>query len=405
MQSLKVAFKNVLRNRRRSFTTIVIAAIGTAAMVSAAGFVLFAYDRLEDAATRELGHVMLAQHDYFDKEEEKPLQRGLADYARLRRELVGDERVRAVLPRIQFSGLVSNGDKNSIFIGNAVEPQEFQLRGLLVKVLAGKPLSEKPDAAAEAEVMLGKDLAHIMGAEVGSSLTLLAGTTQGALNAIDVKVRGIFTTGAPDLDKRLIYVQLATAQELLRTNKVSTLSVYLFDTAATEAVMGTIAARLPQLAQKPWWELAFYYKAVRALYNRVFGVLGVILLILVFFSVSNTMSMSVMERTRETGTLAALGSYPYELIRNFVLEALVIGALGVLLGLVLGVAISVLLTFSGAQMPPPPGRSDTYPLAILISPQVCSVVAALVMTTCTSAALFAARRGARKPIVEALAYV
>jgi putative ABC transport system permease protein len=274
-----------------------------------------------------------------------------------------------------------------------------------VKILAGKPLSEKPDAAAEAEVMLGKDLAHIMGAEVGSSLTLLAGTTQGALNAIDVKVRGIFTTGAPDLDKRLIYVQLATAQELLRTNKVSTLSVYLFDTAATEAVMGTIAARLPQLAQKPWWELAFYYKAVRALYNRVFGVLGVILLILVFFSVSNTMSMSVMERTRETGTLAALGSYPYELIRNFVLEALVIGALGVLLGLVLGVAISVLLTFSGAQMPPPPGRSDTYPLAILISPQVYSVVAALVMTTCTSAALFAARRGARKPIVEALAYV
>ena len=90
MQSLKFALKNVLRNRRRSFTTILIAAIGTAAMVSAGGFVLFAYQILTDTSTRELGHFVLSHRDYYEKEEEKPLQLGLTDHARVRQALEAD---------------------------------------------------------------------------------------------------------------------------------------------------------------------------------------------------------------------------------------------------------------------------------------------------------------------------
>lgn len=71
MRVLKLAFKNVFHNRRRSVTIILIAAIGTAAMVRAAGFVLFADDILTDASTRELGHIMLPHCDYLLHEEEK----------------------------------------------------------------------------------------------------------------------------------------------------------------------------------------------------------------------------------------------------------------------------------------------------------------------------------------------
>lgn len=404
MQSLKIAFKNVFRNRRRSTTTILIAAIGTAAMVSAAGFVLFAYQQLTELSTRESGHLLLSHRDFHDKEEEKPMQFGLADYERLRRELQADARVRAVLPRIQFSGLISNGDKSTIFVGTAVAPEEFRIKGPYLRVPAGETLGRQPPTA-EPQVMLGKGLAHLMGAKPGTSLTLLASTTQGALNAVDVQVRGVFTVGVPEADKRMLYVDLGTAQELLRTNKVSTLSLYLTDTEQTTPVMAELAGRYPALALKPWWDVAFYYNAVKALYNRLFGVLGLILLVLVFFSVSNTMSMSVMERTRETGTLAALGAFPHELVRNFLLEALVIGGLGVIVGLALGASVSILLDVVGIQMPPPPGRSDTYPLAIVISPLIYAGASALVLGTCVVAAYFAARRGVRKPIVEALAYV
>jgi putative ABC transport system permease protein len=405
MQWLKLSFKNVLRNRRRSFTTIMIAAVGTAGLLSAAGFGLFTYESLQELSTRDSGHVLLSHRDFHDKEEEVSMQYGLTGHQKLAKELTADMRVRAVLPRIQFSGLVTNGDKSTIFVGTGVEPQEFQIKGPFLNVLDGKILSNDAPVDGEPQVMLGKELARLMGAKVGSSLTLLSTTTGKALNAIDVRVAGIFTVGVPEMDKRLLYTSIGTAQQLLVTDKVSTLSLYLLDTSDTPVVMNDLAQRHPELARKPWWDLAFYYTAVKALYNRLFGVMGIIMAVLVFFSVSNTMSMSVVERTRETGTLAALGSYRYEQIRNFALEAFVIGVLGVLVGMAIAVSLSLALDFANVQMPPPPGRSDGYPLHILISMPLYAYVSLMVLATCVVAAFFAARRGVKKPIVEALAHV
>ena len=333
------------------------------------------------------------------------MELGLADHAALQKALIVDSRVRAVLPRLQFSGLISNGDKSSIFLGTGIDPAEFTVKGPFMQLLAGKTLSRLPDPAAEPELILGKELAREMGAAPGSSLTLLATTTEGALNAVDVQVRGIVSTGVPEVDQRLAYVHTGTAQALLVTPRVSTLSVFLYETADTAALQAELAARHPELGVKPWWELAFYYKAVRALYDRLFGVLGAILMVLVFFAVANTMSMAVLERTRETGTLAALGSYPSELVRNFVLEALVIGTAAVALGMLLAGSLSLLLNCVDVQMPPPPGRTQGYPLLIVVSPVVYAAVAALVLITCVAAAFGAARRGVRRPIVEALAHV
>ena len=178
---------------------------------------------------------------------------------------------------------------------HAVEPQEFQIKGPFLKLTAGKVLSGQPDATADAEVMLGQDLARVMGAQVGSSLTLLAGTTEGALNAIDVQVRGIFTTGTPEVDRRMAYVHLATAQEILRTNKVSTLSVYLFGTEQTESMMTDIAARYS--TSRSACGIRLLLQGGQGAVQPPVRCVGADLMVLVFFSVSNTMSMSVMERT------------------------------------------------------------------------------------------------------------
>jgi putative ABC transport system permease protein len=218
-------------------------------------------------------------------------------------------------------------------------------------------------------------------------------------------VVGIFSVGIPEADKRMIYTHVNTAQDLLVTDKVSTLSLFLFDTPQTPAKLVELAQRYPELARKAWWDLAAFYTAVKALYNRLFGVMGAIMAILVFFSVSNTMSMSVVERTRETGTLAALGTYRRELVRNFSLEALAIGTLGVLAGMLFAALLSFGLQFADVQMPPPPGRSDGYPLHILISLPLYLYVSLAVLATCVIAAYFAALRGVKKPIVEALAHV
>lgn len=406
MKWLWFAIKNVLRNRRRSLVTILIAAVGTAGVLIGGGFALYTYESLAEMAARDSGHLILAQHDYFTSDEDTPMQYGLENYGAMRDKLELDPRVRLALPRVQFSGLVSNGDKSSIFVGVGIEPDgEFSVKGPTMRVLSGSLLSSKSDTGATPEIILGAELAKIMKATPGIVLTLLSTTTSGTLNALDVKVRGIVTVGVPEIDKRLVYVALPTAQHLMLTDKVSTLSVYLRDTGQTEEMRGVVAAMYPANALQTWRDQAYFYLAVRGLYNRIFGLLGLVIVVMVLFAVTNTLAMAVVERTREIGTLRALGTLPSQIVRIFALEGLVLGVAGVISGMLAAAGISLLLLFSDVRMPPPPGRSMDYPLQVNISANLYLVTLIAIITLSLAAAWLVSRKAAAKPIVEALGHV
>ena len=404
MKWLLFAFKNVLRNRRRSLITIIITAIGSAAILIGGGFALFTYDGLKQMATLESGHLVIAHKDYFSSEEEYAMQYGLSDWQDLKKQLEQDERVKLVIPRLQLSGLISNGDKTTIYMAQAVDP-EGEAKVKKITVDKGEWLSSTQADNEDAQVLLGTDLAKSMKADIGSSLTLLSTTATGALNGIDVTVRGIFSTGVPEMDKRLLSITIPTAQTLLDSPKVSTLHVYLNDTEDTDVVAEKIHRLFPDYALKKWEELAYYYVGVVNLYNRLFGVLGLIILIIVFFSVTNTMSMVVRERTREIGTLAAMGTLPREILRNFVLEALVIGVIGSVLGMAIAGGVIVFLQHAGIMMPPPPGRNVGYPLLVYYSGRLFLITTIVLIFISMLSALLAARKGIRQPIVDALAHV
>ncbi|MEY2633191.1 MAG: hypothetical protein RIR00_1845, partial [Pseudomonadota bacterium] len=280
INTLQLAWANVLRNRRRAWSTILIAAVGCAAMLIAGGFALYTYESLREAAARESGHLILAERDYFRRDEEKPLQYGLSGAPEWIAQLNADPEIRRALPRLQFSGLISNGDKTMIFMGQGIDALgEFAERGVFLRLEHGQLFT-----GAEAglpRVLLGRDLARSLGAAVGSGLTLIGTTTDDTMNALDVEVGGIVSSGVPEVDKRLVYAPLAAVQQLLRTDKVSTLAVYLTDLERVPARLATFRAEDPAHAFRPWWEEAFYYNAVRELYNRIFGLLGLIIAALV----------------------------------------------------------------------------------------------------------------------------
>jgi len=239
----------------------------------------------------------------------------------------------------------------------------------------------------------------------GSGLTLLASTTEGALNALDVTVQGVFSTGIPDVDKRLVYLDVATAQKLLVTPRVSSLGVFLSHMEATDPARQRIAAALPQLAVQTWLDQAVFYKSVKELYNRIFGALGLVIGVIVVFVVTNAMAMAIIERTREIGTLRALGTLPGQLIRSLALEGLVLGGAGALLGSLIALAVSMMLLWFPVQMPPPPGRSTGYPLQVVIDGGLYGATLLAMVLLSMAASAWVARRTVRKPIVDALAHV
>ena len=230
---LKFAVQNTLRNQRRSLVTVSIAGLGTAGILLAGGFALSTYQGLSEMAARSTGHLIVANPAQFDKDEDTPLQHGLDNAADVRARLLADPEVRQVLPRVEFSGLISNGDKSTVMMATGIDPDsEFAVKGPFLSITAGEVLSND---AKTAEVMLGEGLARSLKAKPGSSLTLLASTADGALNALDVQVKGVFSTGVPDMDLRFVYTDIATAQKLLNTQRVSSLGVFLARMDMTQA--------------------------------------------------------------------------------------------------------------------------------------------------------------------------
>ena len=399
---LKFAIHNTLRNRRRSLVTVSIAALGTAAILLAGGFALYTYEALAQAAARTTGHLILGKPDQFARDEDTPLQHGLDDVAALRTQLLADPAVRQVLPKIEFSGLISNGDKSTVMMATGVEPDsEFGVKGPFLTITDGQVLAS---GSTDAEIMLGEGLARSLKATPGTSLTLLASTTEGAMNAMDVRVKGIFSTGVPDIDKRLVYTDIATAQRLLVTQRVSSFGVFLDRMGSTQPVQQRLAAQYPQLTVQTWMDQAFFYRSVRDLYNRIFGALGLIIGVIVVFVVTNAMAMAIIERTREIGTLRALGTLPSQLLRTLALEGMVLGGVGALSGAALSLGISLMLYVVPVNMPPPPGRSVGYPLNISIDPLMYAATLLAMVLLTMLASSWVARKTVNMPVVDALAH-
>lgn len=399
---LQFAWRNTLRNRRRSSVTVTIAALGTAAILLAGGFALYTYEGLAQSSARNTGHLVLAKPEQFTQEEDTPLQHGLDDYPSLRKQLLARDEVRQVLPRVEFSGLVSNGDKSTVIMAAGIDPDaEFAIKGPFLSIKAGTPLRNGQVAS----VMLGEGLARNLKAQPGSGLTLLASTTEGVLNALDVTVVGVFSTGVADIDKRMLYTDVATAQKLLNTPRVTRLGVFLDRMDRTLVARQAVQAELPALTVRTWEEEASFYRSVKALYDRIFGALGAIIAVIVLFVVANAMAMNVIERTREIGSLRAMGTLPRQLVRSFGLEGLLLGGVGAVCGAAVAGAVSLFLLMVEVRMPPPPGYSVGYPLQLTISPALyAGTVLAMLLLSGVAAALVA-RRSVHKPITEALAHV
>ncbi|GMQ46125.1 ABC transporter permease [Vibrio sp. 10N] len=407
LQGFKTASLYLVRNKRRTLLSLIIVAIAIFALTAAAGFGLFTYQSLERSTANDVGHITLSQPGYFEREEEMPLQNGIAQYQTLNGLLSQTLETKGIQPRIYFSGLISNGRKSSIFVGNGVEPSEFVLREDFIGLQTGSALTE----SSEDGIMIANELANNLSVRVGDWVTLLATTTDGVLNAMDFQVVGTYSTGVPELDKRQIHVRLSSAQSLLASDKVSAVSIYLNDTRLTDSASIAVTKALDSdpafanLQLTPWYERAFFYNKVRGLYNGIFGVLGIVLGLVVFVALFNTMSMTVSERTREIGALSAMGSYPREIIAMFVRESILIGMVGSVAGALFAWFTTLFLQVANIQMPPPPGRSEGYPLELVFSLNVATYAGIAVIIICVFAAFISARKGTKRPITEALAYV
>lgn len=396
-----VAARSVVRQPRRSAMGFIAVGVGVLAYLLAAGFIEWMYWGLREGTIKSgLGHIQVNRQGYRDDGRADPYRYLLADGSAEQGALESLPGVTTVAPRLAFSGLASVGDATVSFIGEGIVPEREGVLASSVEVTAGAPLaSSDPDG-----ILLGQGLAHILKARVGDTVVLLVNTERGGVNAVEGKVRGLFSTVSKAYDDSALRITLPLAQRLMRTRGAHSWVVLLGDTARTDAVTTELRKRFAGsgLEVTPWHELADFYAKSVALLSRQVTVVKWMIAIIIVLGISNTLFMNVTERTGEIGTAMALGARRRQILRRFVTEGVVIGALGGLAGVLLGWLLALAISHVGIPMPPPPGMARGYVAEIMVTWPIVADAVMLALLTTLVASVVPAWRASRMNIVAAL---
>ncbi len=398
---LKLAFRNIFRNRSRTALTLAAIITGVTAIIVSGGFVEDTFIQLRESTIHSrIGHLQIFRRGYLEYGQRDPSRYLISHPESVLDALRRIPHVKEVMARLNFSGLANNGQADLPIIGEGVEPGKEARLGTATTLVAGRALADTDTFG----VAIGEGVATALQLQPGSYLTLMINTPEGALNTLEFEVVGVFRTFSKDYDDRAVRIPLAAAQELLFTPSVHSLVVLLDDTDTTAKVVGTVSGMLGKQGYevRPWYALADFYNKTVALYKRQFGALQFIILVMLVLSVASTINMAVFERTGEFGTLLAIGQRRRQIFKLILLENILLGCVGGVLGVVVGVILAGIISGIGVPMPPPPGSNIGYTAYIRVVPWVLIAAAAIGMLAATVAAVLPGRRASQLPVVEAL---
>ena len=360
-----IALRNITRNKTRVLSTVLIVAVGLAALLLGLGFMLATYDALQEIAKRVEGHVVITNDQPLPKTGSHQ-RLTLTNWQDIADELWDDERIVRVLPRARFEGVISYQQNSTVFSGTGVDAKdEFKVYGPFLKTDGAlDPWLSSGDLP---EVMLGSSLAKTLHVERDDVLTLHVLDRGQAFQAIKVRMAGSYHSGATEIDDRTLMVSLDTVQQLFATESISQLAIYLDDAQQAADLKKTLLTQLNGVSIQTWQQRAELYDKVKAQYDRIFSVMGVIIVVVVFLAISNTIALAIHQRREEIATLKALGTLPVRLYANFLLEALIIGVIATGVGMLLAYLCANAINISQFMMPAPPGRSEGYPIFVYVS--------------------------------------
>jgi len=398
---LKIATRNLRRNTRRSAVAVMTVAGGVIAFVLAGGFIAWIFQDMREATIHsQLGHLQIVRPGYFDKGIADPyayLLPGQSEAQSLVEKTTG---VRSLTPRLAFSGLLSLEDATIPFVGEGISPNGERPISSRITIMTGQDLVDDNEMA----VLLGEGLARNIGAKAGDTVVILVTAANGSPNATEVKVAGTFATIAKDFDDNALRMPIVVARKLMRVNGATSWVALLERTELTAKTVETIR---PQLASSefeitPWSALADFYNKTVVLFSKQVAVVKFIIGLIIILTISNTQTMSVLERTTEIGTSLAIGLRGSEIMRLFLLEGLLIGFAGGSVGILLAFGLAEVISAIGIPMPPPPGMARGYTGQILVGANLAGEAMVLALVTTLVASVMPAWRASRMNIVDAL---
>ncbi|MBU6298387.1 MAG: ABC transporter permease [Alphaproteobacteria bacterium] len=467
MMLLKIAFRNILRNGRRSLMTASAIAVGAVALILFGEYNDFTFLGLQTQAVIGVGHLSVFQKGYFDFGSGNPAAYSISNYRSVI-QLIKDDPVlkpmlNVVTPTVSLFGIAGNFsiDASKTFFGTGFVPSDRDKMRHWDEYGINRGYHIPPLGLRDSDInhgIIGMGMARILGLcrplkiadcppmpkqsetiisnapapsvnltelatrdrqpseatpiESLPRLDLLGATAGGAPNVVTFYVNQAQNQGIRELDDSFIGMNLPLAQDLLYgrgEHKAVSIVVQLHRTEDMERARARLNAlfaehKLP-LEVHDFTELNSQYIPIRNFLSTMFVFLSVIMGTIVVFTIVNTMSMSVMERTNEIGTARAMGVRRGGIRRQFLIEGWMLGLIGATAGVIVASFLSV--WFNHAHiMYTPPGQARSVPIMLLTGDYwlLTKVWVSLVLIA-TIGSLVPANRAARMKVVDALRHV
>jgi ABC-type lipoprotein release transport system permease subunit len=321
-------------------------ALGLTVLLMMSGmFAGVAESGLRDNIRLNTGHLQL-RDDSYQIEKMSLLSRDLLqDSEALVAQAESLSEVQSAAPVLWASGVLSTIRESTGLQVQGIDPADDFHDPIRQGMVAGRYLT----ADDRGQILIGKRLADDMDIKVGQRVSLAAGNADGALDEGIFTIAGLFNTGIPNYDRSTVVMSLAQAQSFTRTrDRASSIIVMLNDREDT----GKVAAALgtPGVAILTWQDLN--QVLLQALETGIYFyyLIYAIVILVVAVLIANTLLMSVFERTREMGILAALGMKRRQIMLMVLFEAVMLALIGIVVGLVLGMGVVTYMAKVGLEM-------------------------------------------------------
>ena len=406
LKTILMALRNLLRGGRRTVSTLLAISVGLVGLTLLDGYVTYSMAGLRENVIRSgTGHLQIVKSAaFFDEGDTDPFPFMLDDARGIEKELRAMTEVKDVVPGISFTAVASATGKTSTVMVTALPIAQARANLSDRGIDHGRDL----EPGESGRILVGRGVARKLGLAPGAVLSLFALSTGGGVNTQSYAISGTTATIIAALDNVSVFMDLGDAQSLIGSDAVPQLIVFLKDTADSAKVARILRGTSPGsalsgLTVRTWEELSPYYRQANSAYQLVLAVARLIVLIVALFSISGTLSLAVMERLREMGTLRAFGTRRPRVLFMLLFEGLILGIGGALIGCLAGSAISGLINgLGGITMPPQPGTSSA--IRIFFTPEVSKFFAnaGWVLVASVAGALFPGMLASRRPIADLL---
>lgn len=343
---LKLAWRNIWRNKRRSFIVFISVVVGVNAMLFMDGMSNGMLSQiLFNEISLNVSHIQIHKNGFTDN---KMVQNYMPDYENVEKIIITNKSIKYYSKRIVTFGLLSSAANSTGIYLNGIEPDKEQnVSRIKTSIIEGKYLSGN-----SGEIVIGKKLAEKLQVELGDKIVALANTSDGSIGSDVFRIVGIYKSPSSEFDKSYVYIPITNAQTMLNLqNKIHEFAIITNNYNSANIIRDKLRETLSGSYEVLSYEDLLPFVIIQLdMYKESLFVINLIISLALIFGIINSMLMSVFERIREIGVLMSIGMRNEKIFLMILIEAFTIGTAGTIIGVISGYLINIPFSTFGINL-------------------------------------------------------